>query len=47
MRQLALGVRLRERATFDTFVVADNAQAVSQVRGIAELTSKNARVAWL
>ena len=47
MRQLALGVRLRERATFDTFVVADNAQAVSQVRGIAEFTSINVRVAWL
>ena len=36
MQQLPLGVRLRERATFDAFVVSPaNAEVVSRLQAIA------------
>lgn len=44
MQQLPLGVRLRERATFDIFVVSPpNLEAVSRLRGLAQ----RGGVVWL
>lgn len=35
MQQLPLGVRLRERASFETFVAGDNVQLVTRLRALA------------
>jgi DnaA-homolog protein len=45
MQQLALAMRLRERATFDAFVADANDSAVAQLRRIAR--DPRATVAWL
>jgi len=45
MQQLALAMRLRERATFDAFVAGANDSAVAQLRRIAR--DPRATVAWL
>lgn len=45
MQQLPLGVRLRERATFDAFVVApSNRHAVARLREVAE---RGAGILWM
>jgi len=44
MQQLPLGVRLRDRATFDSFVVGDNAELVVTLRSLA---GGRAGVGWL
>jgi len=45
MRQLPLGVRLRDRAVFDSFIVGDNAEAVDHLRSVAQGTRHG--VTWL
>lgn len=45
MRQLPLGVRLRDRADFENFHVGRNAQAVAMVQGLASAAGRG--VAWL
>ncbi len=44
MRQLPLGVRLRERATFDSFLADANAELVERLRALAR---DGAGVCWL
>ena len=44
MQQLPLGIRLRERATFDSFVVGDNAELVATLRALA---AGRAGMGWL
>ncbi|HTV52437.1 MAG TPA: DnaA regulatory inactivator Hda [Steroidobacteraceae bacterium] len=45
MRQLALGVRMPDRAVFASFFAAENAQAVAHLQGLARGSA--AGVAWL
>lgn len=44
MQQLPLGVRLRERATFDSFVVGENAELLATLRALA---AGRAGICWL
>jgi DnaA family protein len=44
MRQLPLEVRLRERATFDSFVTGENGQLLARLRGLA---AGGAGVCWV
>ncbi len=44
MRQLPLGVRLRERSTFDAFLAGANGEAVLRLRGLAQA---GRGVAWI
>jgi DnaA family protein len=45
MRQLTLGVQLKERATFASFLTARNVELVAHLRNVAELTPPGAT--WL